>query len=329
MISQQLARFSTALSITLLSIFLLNSCAIKKNQNVEQRVRTLNNLATQYSWSPSILQTESFDLLSLAPSSPTNQTYQTDDLVIYIEGDGLAWKNRFTPSANPTPVKPIGLQLALKHSNNNVVYLARPCQYISSRHSHNCHVEAWTSGRYSEQVVHATNQAIDQLKHKHQSQSLTLIGFSGGATVALLVAARRQDVGHIVTLAGNLDPNAWTQHHHISPLYKSLTPQDYLTALSLIPQTHFIGERDQVIPAILTSNFVAALQAEPHSSALPTNAVPLADNTALRITSHTIPKFDHDCCWVDAWPQLLSMTDTSTPSQTESERQDNDDKYGD
>jgi hypothetical protein len=52
-------------------------------------------------------------------------------LHVYIEGDGFAWKSRTQPSNDPTPNNPTGLKLAAADANANVLYLARPCQFIT------------------------------------------------------------------------------------------------------------------------------------------------------------------------------------------------------
>jgi hypothetical protein len=48
---------------------------------------------------------------------------------IYVEGDGLAWLGRRTPSLDPTPVNPVALHLASRDKGPNVIYLSRPCHY--------------------------------------------------------------------------------------------------------------------------------------------------------------------------------------------------------
>ena len=67
-------------------------------------------------------------------------------LRIYIEGDGFAWRDRRTPSDDPTPKDDLVLNLARADSSPNVAYLARPCQYISS---FSCRSFYWTKGRFS------------------------------------------------------------------------------------------------------------------------------------------------------------------------------------
>ncbi|WP_366518925.1 hypothetical protein [unidentified bacterial endosymbiont] len=51
---------------------------------------------------------------------------------VYIEGDGFAWRSRQHPSDDPTPHQPTGLRLTAADPQANVLYLARPCQFIAT-----------------------------------------------------------------------------------------------------------------------------------------------------------------------------------------------------
>ena len=64
------------------------------------------------------------------------------------------------------------------------------------------------------------------------------------------------NVKKVITIAGNLDHRAWTEYHHLPPLIQSLNLADYKETFALIPQVHYIGENDKVIPPILTEKFV-------------------------------------------------------------------------
>lgn len=197
----------------------------------------------------------------------------------------MAWVTTSTPSADPTPVDPIALKLALAQPEGNVAYLARPCQYVDAERS-GCDPRYWKQARFAEDVVAASDQAIEMLKRSHQAQQITLVGFSGGATVAALVAARRTDVDRLVTVAGNLDPYAWTQSKGLAPLTGSLSPVDYLEKLSSIAQWHFAGALDSVVPPSLTQGFI--------------DRFPSGQRPILWV----IPEFRHNCCWANSWPML-------------------------
>jgi pimeloyl-ACP methyl ester carboxylesterase len=220
-----------------------------------------------------------FDLVSFAPEKQKH----ADTLVIYIEGDGFAWRNRRTPSRNPTPKTPVALELAMKHNveNEAAVYLARPCQYIELKTQPACETKYWTSHRFAPEVIQSTDAAINQLKEKHNAAQIKLVGYSGGGAVAALVAAKRDDVIELVTIAGNLDIEAWAGHHDISPLSGSLNPADFWQNLADIPQTHYVGEDDKIVPPSI---------AQSYSSAFPNNKKP-------KIIA--VKDANHQCCWVN------------------------------
>jgi pimeloyl-ACP methyl ester carboxylesterase len=113
--------------------------------------------------------------------------------------------------------------------------------------------------------------------------NLTLIGHSGGGTLAMLLAARMDGVRAVVTLAGNLDPDAWGAYHGYEPLH-GLSPAREPPLSPMIRQIHCIGGRDRNIPPALLQ---AALTRSPQAE--------------LRV----FPDFDHACCWEKAWPSLL------------------------
>lgn len=176
---------------------------------------------------------------------------------VFIEGDGFAWRTRSQPSPNPTPEDPIGLKLAASFAKNSpdisVLYLARPCQYTDPDRNPACHSRYWTSHRYAEEVVNATDAAISKVIPN--GAKLHFWGYSGGAALAVLVAARRDDVASINSVAGNLDPGALNTFHRVSPLNDSLDPVRFAISLAGMPQTHYVGERDTVVPPFIAENW--------------------------------------------------------------------------
>ncbi len=73
---------------------------------------------------------------------------------------------------------------------------------------------------------------------------LTLVSYSGGGAVATLVAARRNDVHNLVTVAGVLDHELWTRNHHLSPSTGSLNLADVWPGLTNIAQSQDVGLAD-------------------------------------------------------------------------------------
>ena len=265
--------------LVIIALTLLSSC--KTTPNVVQRINTSNQLALNHNWQADMIAAHSFNLMSYRPK----QINSAAILTIYIEGDGFAWRTRSSPSNNPSPINPIGLKLALNHPQGNAAYLARPCQYVSSNTS-GCDKAYWTDKRFSEEVVAASNQVIDALKSKFGAAQLQLVGYSGGGAIAALVSARRDDVIHLITVAGNLDHRAWTDKKRLSPLKGSLNPADYWQKLNPIKQTHFVGSKDYIVGHAVAQSYKRRF------------------NNNAKIEIKTLPNFDHHCCWVERWPVL-------------------------
>ncbi|AVO55914.1 alpha/beta fold hydrolase [Ectopseudomonas mendocina] len=245
----------------------------------EQRAHTADKLAAERGWAAQNLEAAPFQLRAYLPKAAADDT-----LVIYLEGDGFAWLTSTRPSTDPTPLTPVALQLALAQPSGAVAYLARPCQFIATQPA--CSRDYWTDARFAPEVVDSLAQAVDQLKARVGARQLILVGYSGGGALALLLAARRDDVARVVTVAGNLDPQAWTTHHRLQPLKRSLSPADQRLALAGTRQQHLAGGRDRIVPAALASAF--------------NDASP--PGTPSRV--YLLPEHDHACCWARDWPSL-------------------------
>jgi len=268
--------------VLLLCLFALVACA---NVSPQERRHHADMLAAEHGWQKMRLQTEKFVLVSYVPKSMSG----VEVLTVYIEGDGLAWLTKTQASDDPTPRNPVGLEMALHHSRGAAVYLARPCQYVDSGDENNCRQTYWTNRRYAPEVIEASDQAVSELKQIFAVKKLVLVGYSGGAAVAALVAARRNDVVRLITVAGNLDTHAWTELHHIMPLDGSLNPADEWKALQDLPQLHFVGGQDINVSRVVVDAYVARFPSGHRPEVV------------------TIPDFDHSCCWVEKWGALLSQ----------------------
>lgn len=188
----------------------------------------------------------SFEAAHLAAAS--KDAPSTGDLLtVVIEGDGNAHDRRGRPTADPTPRDPVGFRIAQAWPQGPVAWLGRPCQYVKT---YACVPGDWTTGRYSERAVAASSLALDELKRRSGATRLRLVGWSGGGTMAALVAARRSDVTVLVTLAAPLDLAAWTQWHGASPLSDSLDPAAIVLSPEVL-QLHILGRFDRVVPPAL------------------------------------------------------------------------------
>ena len=208
-------------------------------------------------------------------------------LVVYIEGDGLAWINRGQLSDDPTPSDPVALRFAAQDDAADVLYLARPCQYVTGASARNCAPRYWSEARFAPEVVEAADRAVALVKAEAGQARIELVGYSGGGVLATLLAARRNDVVRVITVAANLDLPSWTAYHHVTPLSQSLNPTDAAAALAKVPQVILVGTRDEVVPPALIERYRAALPAD-----APIAIVPVAG-------------FSHECCWSERWPALL------------------------
>lgn len=180
------------------------------------------------------------------------RTYQKDSsdtspVHIYIEGDGFAFSTYGIPTSNPTPRNSFLRELAASDRNANVVYIARPCQYIMSSE---CTVSDWTDGRFSGRII--DNMAF-VVRKVSGGRPIVLIGYSGGALVSGLMIADNHDldVRQWITIAGVLNHSDWTRYFGDSPLVKS---QD-LSVLPNVQQSHFVASDDVVVPLELSQRW--------------------------------------------------------------------------
>lgn len=219
-------------------ILFFTACS-NKNLSVENRIQNANNFAKQNNLEVKIISSSYFNHYIIE-----DKNLSCKEANIYIEGDGLAWLNKTTVSANPTPINQNFLEL-LKYDNSCKIYIARPCQYINSN---SCNLEYWTNKRFSKEVIDSFDEVLNILKNEKSIEKFNLIGFSGGGAVAALLASKRDDIKNLVTIAGNLDIDKWTKLHNISPLEGSLNPSEITSSLELTKQFHLIGKIDDVVP---------------------------------------------------------------------------------
>lgn len=223
------------------------------------------------------------------------KTGRGEVLAVHIEGDGLAWRDRRTPSTDPTPRDPVSLFFALADPNIPTLHLARPCQYVEGPDRKGCDVRFWTTARYAPVVVEAISRAVDEAKRISGAKNVELWGFSGGGALAVLVAAERADVVRIVTTAANLDLELWTAHHKVSPLVESVNPMTVAAKVAAIPQVHFLGEDDEVVPRTVTESFLKALGNPPSARLI------------------LLPGVGHVRGWEDRRPEIFAAARKGAP----------------
>lgn len=218
---------------------------------------------------------------------------------IYIEGDGRSYLSYERVNADPTPLDPIALRLAAQDGAPNVIYLARPGQYnIGWAHGKRVPAEYWTTKRFSSEVVDAYGAALDNIKAYHNVPSFRLVGYDGGAAIAAILASQRNDILSLQTVAGNLDPQTMVTTHNIHPLDGSLNPVDFAPKIATLPQRHFIGKLDKIVPASVYNSFAQSA----------------GDGRCMNVT--LVDNADHELGWAEQWKVLKDMPlDCSGPAQ--------------
>jgi pimeloyl-ACP methyl ester carboxylesterase len=269
------------------AVFCLALCAALSacsSTDLVPRQRKAEVIAGGAGWTYQLVEAGDFDLATYASPRKANE----DLLVVYIEGDGLAFLGPRTISSDPTPTEPVALELARRDLHDNVAYVARPCQYTIALGARNCTPDHWTTRRYAPEVIDSMSAAVDTLKRDAGAKKIILVGYSGGGAVAVLLAARRSDVVGLVTVSANLDIAFWVQRDGLSPLKGSLDPADVAARVENIPQVHFVGSDDEVVGPSVTQSYLSHMKDRSHARAI------------------EIARFDHVCCWVDQWTALAA-----------------------
>jgi len=205
---------------------------------------------------------------------PTNHR-----LTVYIDGDGNPQE-----TTDPSPQNPVAQRLAAQDRGAWVV--GRPC-YQLEQPNVDCTPQVWRGARYGESVLLAMTKVIQQLLAHTGHQSIRLVGYSGGGTLAVLLSDRLPSVIEVITLAAPLDLAAWARARGSLPPEASLDPlRHHQTggASGMTRYTHLVAGRDSVVPMG---------QATAYSLRFPEEQF------------HTFPLYDHVCCWLRDWSDIL------------------------
>ena len=272
----------------LLCCLLLQSCATPTGN--------LNRLAAAQGFVRSTIDAGGFSLLtyqkpsSASPAVTGSVPVVDDTLHVYLEGDGSPWRHRSIIMADPTPRHPLMLRL-MGMEAQPAAYLGRPC-YNGTSAEPPCENSLWTSGRYSKAVIDSMASALQVLARRFDARRIWLIGHSGGGALAMLLAEEVPAVTRVVTVAANLDTDAWTLHHGYTPLYGSLNPAARPSLRTDVWQWHLVGGLDRVVPAQLVRPFIMRQS---------------------QASAFEIDRFSHGCCWEQIWPEVLEALAKDDP----------------
>lgn len=208
---------------------------------------------------------------------------ETSVIHVYFDGDGSPWINHRWQAKDPTSRNALILKLMHMDPAPSLL-IGRPC-YHGFNDVPECQPKYWTSHRYASEVVVSMAEALSVWIEQNDYRQVILIGHSGGGVLAMLVAPYLKRVQKIVTIAANLDIQAWSEHHGYLPLANSLNPADRNDA-SHIQQLHIAGGNDRNVPWSIIQSF--------------SNKQQNAEFMLLEQNTHV-------CCWEQDWPGILQL----------------------
>ena len=179
-----------------------------------------------------------------------------EKLRVYIDGNAstVGIFNKSTKLAHP-----VAAELAQKDPYPYILYLNRPCYFDDK--TPQCQPVVWEQGKYVPEVVDEIKSALDRLQNKYTLSELELVGYDGGAAIALLVATRIKSIPvSVYTFGGILDTKKYALLTDEELYSDSLKPvyESYLVAR--IPQVHFVGGKDKQTPLFLAKDFAKKIK---------------------------------------------------------------------
>ena len=209
---------------------------------------------------------------------------RSSEIHFYFDGDGSPWVDGARVARDPTSRSKLILKLMAEDDAPKIL-IGRPCYYIeASARPDNCTDALWTSQRYDNVVVTSMRAAVKRQIAAYQAKQVVLIGYSGGGTLAALVAAELDLVDILITIAANLNVDDWISHHGYTPLARSLNAANFPQLPQHIKQFHFVGGKDEnVLPSNTRSVVAGQQKAELIGRA----------------------GYTHECCWPKTWASTL------------------------
>jgi hypothetical protein len=181
---------------------------------------------------------------------------ESNVLHVYVEHDGTPWIVNRIVADDPTPRTPFALELMGRDTGPRLL-LGRPCYF---EREGACDAMLWTHRRYSAQVVASMVAALRSFLLQHPFRHVLLIGYSGGGTIAWLMAAQSPEAAGVITVAANLDIDAWTKIHGYSEMKGSLNPASLPPLAPATVQVNYFGGRDENVPPSVMRSFARQLR---------------------------------------------------------------------
>jgi hypothetical protein len=210
-----------------------------------------------------------------------------DHLRIYVDGDGEPWIRETRVAIDPTPANPVLLRL-MHDATHPAAYLGRPC-YFGTATDQECAQRWWTFDRYGQVVVDSMCNAANRVSRELGAQTVGLVGYSGGGAIVVGMSACTEKLVAVSTIAGNLDPQAWAEHHGYSALNDLAPLEPAATGQYHVDEAHWQCRDDRNIPPPITDGYFAVRE------------------SAIR---HIIDSCSHSTGWERHWPQIIDVAET-------------------
>lgn len=253
--------------------FFIFSC---NNDVPKMAVSVLESDKKPHGFKERIYQTKNFQVFTLQKITDPNAPYR-----IYLEGDGKSFIGKNRPSPNPTPTSNFLIDLVKEDGSENIIYIARPCQFVTDQ---KCQNKYWTSARFSPEIMNSVNEVLNNFS----KYDVEIVAYSGGATIAKYLIPFNKNVISFRTIAGNLDNKKFAQIHHVAPMDKPTTKENF-EYLSRIPQIHFVGVEDEIIPKEIVKSYLSKMSYRGCA------------------TTVMVKKATHTSGWKEGWKRLLKI----------------------
>ena len=272
---------------SLFSLFILTACGLKTDINNQ----TAHHIAMPAFMVERVIPAGAFGLNAWERMHKRGST-----ATIYIEGDSPTSVNMTDKKIDISKIfgsdasvsNPLALQLAARDLSKNVAYLARPCQNVKMPAQKGCDPKYWGMDRFAPEVMDSYNKALDDIAARWDITDFHMVGFGGGANIAAVLAAQRNDVLSLRTVAGDLNPR-YASITTIPLSDNAVLATQYSRELAMIPQHHFIGDLDEIITPAHYQSYRQALGG--------------SDCVHYSVIENT----EHLNGWVEKWPQLLAV----------------------
>jgi poly(3-hydroxybutyrate) depolymerase len=101
-------------------------------------------------------------------------------------------------------------------------------------------------------------EAANQISRQYGAETVQLVGYSGGGAIVVGMRSCTDRLNLVTTIAGNLDPAAWTDHHGYSALHGESLIGGARSMRVGVTEVHWQCADDENIPPEITDKYFTA-----------------------------------------------------------------------